>query len=107
MKKLRARYQKPVDYLAERPNPVTSAFVGQFIAAHATGDPTAVDKLGDITAAAYLAAKKYWPHMTTEEKVCTNAMMYLFSGASEGDTAEPEPVAEPPAEPTPQIEGAK
>jgi hypothetical protein len=99
MKKLKARYQKPVDYLAERPNAVTSAFVGQFIAAHATGDPAAVDKLGDITAAAYLAAKKYWPQMSTEEKVCTNAMMYLFSGASDGDTAEPDAVDEPPDAP--------
>jgi hypothetical protein len=97
MKKLKSKYQKPVDYLVNRPEPVIATFVGQFLAAHQTADPEAIERLDDLTAATYYAAKQYWPQMSAEERISTNAMLYLFEGLHKGDTAEP--VAEPPDAP--------
>jgi hypothetical protein len=91
MKQLRPKYQKPVDYLVNRSEPVTTAFVGQFLAVHETGDPGALDTLTDIAAAAYMSAKRCWHEMSEQERISTNAMLYLYEGLSKGDTVEPQP----------------
>jgi hypothetical protein len=99
MKKLKAKYAAPVDWLLKRHESIVGEFVGQFLRACETGDESAFERVAEIGLTAHVAAKRFEKELTPDERTCTNAMVYLLNGLHRGDIVEPEPAAEPkPAE---------
>jgi hypothetical protein len=106
MKKLKAKFVEPLDYILSRPEPIAAEFAARFIRFHETGDEAAFDRAATIAMTAHMAAKHYEKELSQDDRALTNAFVYLANGLTRG-TAEEEPVAEPTAAPTPQTEGAK
>jgi hypothetical protein len=105
MKKLKAKYVEPLDYVLSRPEPVAAAFAGHFLHAHESNDPEAIAQVAEIALVAHRTAKPRWNEMPQEDRDLCNAFVYLLNGLARGTAEDPAP--EPPAELTPQNEGPK
>jgi hypothetical protein len=98
MKKLKAKYVEPLDYVLSRPEPVAAAFAGHFLHAHESNDPEAIAQVAEIALVAHRTAKPRWNEMPQQDRALCNAMVFLMNGLSRGTAEEPvaAPVAEPP-----------
>jgi hypothetical protein len=106
VKKLKQNWIEPIDYLLNKPQQHSREFVSSFVRA-TSGDEDALFRVGMIAKVAYDAAKDPRNNATPDEIATTNTYTWLFNQLAKDVLSEREPVAEPPATPTTQHEGAK